>query len=98
MAEQRLNVSVDNGKYTVIMEADGRLHALRYGEPWQDLCGNNLVYFLAAELEDARKRLAEVHAWIVCACIATPEDMLQSAERITAVSDITKPYEVHANG
>ena len=51
MAEQRLNVSVENGKYTVIMEADGRLHALRYGGPWQDLCGNTLVYFLAAELE-----------------------------------------------
>lgn len=60
MAEQRLNVSVDNGKYTVIMEADGRLHALRYGEPWQDLCGNNLVYFLAAELEATRKALSEV--------------------------------------
>lgn len=60
MAEQRLNVSVDNGKYTVIMEADGRLHALRHGEPWQDLTGNNLVYFLAAELEAARKALSEV--------------------------------------
>ena len=60
MAEQRLNVSVDNGKYTVIMEADGRLHALRHGEPWQDLTGNNLVYFLAAELEATRKALSEV--------------------------------------
>ena len=62
MAEQRLNVSVENGKYTVIMEADGRLHALRYGEPWQDLCGNNLVYFLAVELEATRKALSEVVA------------------------------------
>ena len=62
MAEQRLNVSVDNGKYTVIMEADGRLHALRHGEPWQDLCGNKLVYFLAAELEATRKALSEVVA------------------------------------
>lgn len=59
MSEQRLNVSVDNGKYTVIMEADGSLYALRHGEPWQDLCGNNLVYFLAAELEEARRQLAE---------------------------------------
>lgn len=60
MAEQRLNVSVDNGKYTVIMEADGHLHALRHGEPWQDLTGNNLVYFLASELEAAQKALSEV--------------------------------------
>ena len=60
MSEQHLNVSVDNGKYTVIMEADGRLHAMRHGEPWQDLTRNNLVYFLAAELEEARKRLADL--------------------------------------
>lgn len=32
MSEQHLNVSVDNGKYTVIMEANGRMHALRYGD------------------------------------------------------------------
>lgn len=57
MADQRLNVPVDNGKHTVIMEANGRLHALRHGEPWQDLSGNKLVYTLAAELEEARERL-----------------------------------------
>ena len=98
MSEQRLNVPVDNGKYTAIMEANGRLHALRHGEPWQDLSGNKLVYSLAAELEDARKRLAEVHSWIVCACIATPEDMMQSAPRMTAVTDISQPYEEPTNG
>ena len=57
MSEQHLNVSVDNGKYTVIMEADGRLHAMRHGEPWQDLTGNKLVYCLAAEVEALRTAL-----------------------------------------
>lgn len=60
MTDQRLNISVDNGKYTVIMEANGRLHALRYGQPWQDLSGNNLVYYLAAELGEARERIADL--------------------------------------
>ena len=50
-----MSVSVDNGKYTVVQSADGRLKALRYGEEWQDLTGNNLVATLAAELEEARK-------------------------------------------
>lgn len=59
-SEQRLNVSVEDGKYTVIMEANGHLHALRYGQPWQELSGNKLVYCLAAELEEARIRLAEL--------------------------------------
>ena len=97
-SEQRLNVSVEDGKYTVIMEADCRMHALRYGEPWQDLTGNNLVYGLAAEVEALRARLAEINSWIVCAGITTAEDMMQNAEHILSVSDIAKPYEAPTNG
>ena len=39
-------VEVADGKYAVYQEKKGSLKALRYGEPWQDLCGNNLVFFL----------------------------------------------------
>lgn len=52
-----INVSVENGKYTVIQDKRGRLHAFRYGEPWRDLCGDNLVYALAAEVERLREEL-----------------------------------------
>lgn len=50
-APERIDVA--DGKYTVIND-NGRLSALRHGEPWQDLTGNNLVYWLAVELRDAR--------------------------------------------
>lgn len=49
-----LNVSVDGGKYTVIQNADGSLKALRYGQEWQDLTGNNLVLALAQEIDRLR--------------------------------------------
>lgn len=32
------------------------------------------------------ERLAEIHSWIVCAAIASPEDLMQNAERIEALS------------
>lgn len=50
-----LRCDVADKKYTVIMENDGRLHALRYGEPWKELTGQKMVYCLAYELSEARQ-------------------------------------------
>jgi hypothetical protein len=50
-----------------------------------------LVDAWAAQAEEAqalREKLDEVHAWIVCSAIASPEDMMQSASRI---EEITRP-------
>lgn len=46
-----MRVDLERGKYTVVMEQDGRLHALRYGEEWRDLVGDKLVLALAQEVE-----------------------------------------------
>lgn len=51
-------VTVADGKYTVVIDG-GKLTALRHGEPWRDLCGDNLIYWLAVELQAARAALAE---------------------------------------
>lgn len=53
------HISVCDGKYTVVIDG-GKLTALRHGEPWQDLCGNNLVYWLAAELQRTREALIDL--------------------------------------
>ena len=42
---------------------------------------------LNADLAKARAALAEVNAWIVCAAIASPADMMKSAERIEENAD-----------
>lgn len=86
-------IDVEGGKYTVVVEENGGLSALRNGEPWQDLTGNKLVYCLAAELQAERAKterlrviIDEVHSWVVCGCIATPQDMAQNFEHITKIT------------
>lgn len=51
----------ENGKYTVIFnEKTGVLQALRYGEPWQDLSGNKMVYCMLARVEELAEQRAEL--------------------------------------
>jgi hypothetical protein len=52
-----LNVTVYDGKYTVIQEARGGMRALRYGEEWRDLTGDGLVLALAQEVDALRERV-----------------------------------------
>lgn len=52
-------IDIAGGKYTVYQEHNGALKALRYGEPWQDLCGNNLVANLMVELIEAKKKIKD---------------------------------------
>lgn len=52
-----LKVTVYNGKYTVVQEPNGRVHALRYGEPWRDCVGDGLILALAQEIESLREQI-----------------------------------------
>lgn len=52
----KLDVIVNDGKYVVHID-DGKLTASRYNMHWRDLCGDNLVYWLAVELAEAREKL-----------------------------------------
>lgn len=50
--------NLDAGKYTVIFdEKTGELYALRYGEKWRDLSGDNLIYYMLCEIEELRNKL-----------------------------------------
>ena len=52
-------VDIDGGKYTIIND-NGKLTALRHGEPWgRDFTGDKLVYCLMIELHEARRLLAD---------------------------------------
>ena len=59
MSEQ---MDFDGGKYTVVND-NGRLTALRNGEPWnRDITGDNLIYWMLVEairLKEERDALAE---------------------------------------
>jgi hypothetical protein len=51
---EALQRSFDNGKYTVINN-NGLLSALRYGDPWRDLTGDNLVAAMLHEVDILHK-------------------------------------------
>jgi len=48
-----------DGKYTVILHDNYSLEALRHGEPWRDLTGDNLVYFMMQKILDLQKQLED---------------------------------------
>lgn len=64
-------------KYTVIND-NGKLTALRHGEHWRDLCGDNLIASMLNKVDNLKAALNEVNNWLVCAPIASAEDMAQS--------------------
>ena len=54
-----MKIELDNGKYTIIGDVSS-LKALRYDEEWRDLTGDNLIYWLAVELEAARREIKKL--------------------------------------
>jgi len=66
--------SFDNGKYTVINN-NGLLSALRYGEPWRELTGDNLVAAMLHEVD----RWHEVNTELLEALQAALEALRGSA-------------------
>lgn len=65
MSVDLLNVTVADGKYTVIQRADGSTTALRYGEAWPAYDGKqvgNLALALAYEVQALREKLKEMTA------------------------------------
>lgn len=57
-----LRLELGQGKYTYILHDDGRQEALRYGEPWRDLVGDNLVFHLGSTIETLQARVKELEA------------------------------------
>jgi len=78
--------SFDNNKYTLIFDK-GKFKALRHGEEWRDLTGDGMVLSMLHEVERLRAIVREVHGWVICAAIATSEDMAQNFERICEITD-----------
>jgi hypothetical protein len=57
-------------------QRDGRLAALE------------ALAIVETENKRLRDIIDEIHAWAVCSCIATPEDMMQNMPRVV---EITRP-------
>lgn len=55
-------IELSDGKYTVINELSegGGFRALRYGEEWRDLAGDNLIHAMFCEIERLREGLSYI--------------------------------------
>ena len=60
MTSARLNVTVYDGKYTVIQDERGGLRALRYREEWRDCTGDGLILALAQEVGELRSIIVRI--------------------------------------
>lgn len=58
-----MRIELAEGKYTYIND-EGAQRALRYGEEWRDLTGDNLIYWMGVEIEEGRERLEEA-VWLL---------------------------------
>lgn len=50
-----MKTEIKVGEYTVIHENGTNFHALRHGEQWRDLTGDNLVLALVSRIEQLEK-------------------------------------------
>lgn len=55
-------IDLEGGKYTIIHEEGENFRALRYGEPWLDLTGDNFVMALMNKIKKLRERLEQFEA------------------------------------
>jgi hypothetical protein len=57
-----LHVSICGEKYTVQQSHEGELNVLRFGEQWRECTGDNLIYSLAAEIQELRDKIKEARS------------------------------------
>lgn len=50
-----MKTEIKVGEYTIIHENGTNFHALRHGEKWRDLTGDNLVLALVSRIEQLEK-------------------------------------------
>lgn len=50
----------EDGKYRIDRSNTGHLYASRYGEPWRDLTGDNLVAVLLDRIDDHERVVGEL--------------------------------------
>lgn len=56
------DIILADGKYRLRRHDTGKMEALRHGEPWRDLVGDNLIGSLASAHDDMREALVKAAA------------------------------------
>ncbi len=84
-----LRVTVADGKYTLVQDKDGKQVALRYGQEWRDLVGDNLTLALGHELEAARVALRKISC-VYCGRVVSLDEEGASDKLATHITTCEK--------
>ena len=79
---EKLRVTIEGGKYTVVQTEIGGLVALRYGEDWRDLTGDNLVFCLACRVDELDKDKTALKAELRQQAKANDDNATELKQRI----------------
>lgn len=94
---KRAPIILNNGEYTIREKPNGCLEALRYGEPWRDLTGDNLILALADRMEAfdelliAAQRALAGFQLLIAADDLTDDEKEQVALLKNAIRNATQP-------
>lgn len=56
----KTEITVGDGKYTLVHNNGAHFHCLRYGEVWRDLVGDGMVLALVQRIEELEEQVAEL--------------------------------------
>lgn len=57
LREIDFQIELADGKYKYRRFKQGGQDCLRNGEPWRNLTGDNLIYFMGCEIQELREKL-----------------------------------------
>lgn len=89
MTTSEPGVSVYDGKYTIRRDGDGRMHCLRYNEPWRDLTGDGMVLALVQEIQKLRDEVTSLKSGTISFSddLREIESLKKDLARVTAERD-----------
>ncbi len=85
-----INVSICDGKYTIIQDASGRTKLLRHGEPWRWVTGDNVILGAAYEIEKLQERIKQLEDARTVAAANSLANMLAYEDAIAKIKRLVE--------
>lgn len=85
-----VNVSICDGKYTIIQDASGRTKLLRYGEPWRWVTGDNVILGAAYEIEKLQERIKQLEDARTVAAANSLANMLAYEDAVAKIKRLVE--------
>lgn len=89
-----INVSICDGKYTIIQDASGRTKLLRYGEPWRWVTGDNVILGAAYEIEKLQEHIKQLEDNRTMAAANSLANMMAYEDAVEKIKRLRREVEL----